>query len=211
MNPNNLKRRNRSQLASTPSRQNGMAVLGIVVLLLLVVGLLSMTATRSTILETKMVFNLQDKQRSLTAADSVAQFAWKEASADLDVKVKDIVNNDNHAGYYVLGDKISTDSYSKINSDWSAINKIASWPWDESTKRFEMAEKIGGAMNPMKLKEKPQYVTGIHNPVPRKGTAGYQCIPVSIIGASKGGTDATRTLIELKAIPKSGCFFGKIK
>jgi hypothetical protein len=88
---------------------------------------------------------------------------------------------------------------------------VASWPWEESTKRFEMPEKIGGSSNPMKLKEKSQYITGIHNPVLRKGTAGYKCIPVSIIGASKGGTDTTRTLIELKAIPKSGCFFGKIK
>lgn len=96
-----------------------MAVLGIVVLLLLVVGLLSMTATKSTILETKMVFNLQDKQRSLTAADSVAQFAWKEASANLDVKVKDIVNNANHAGYYVLGDQISSDD--KIGTDWKPL------------------------------------------------------------------------------------------
>ncbi len=209
---NKHKCRNSSRLPIKPSRQNGTVVLGMVVLLLVVVGLLSITATKSTILETRMVFNLQDKQRSSLAADSAALYAWEQAQTNLDVKLKEIVNNDTHAGYYVLGDKIvSSAATTKKGDDWDAIENVSAWPWEESTKRFEMPEKIGGSSNPMKLKEKSQYITGIHNPVLRKGTAGYKCIPVSIIGASKGGTDTTRTLIELKAIPKSGCFFGKIK
>ena len=198
-----------STMSLTPSRQKGMAVLGTVILLLVVVGMLAMTATKSTLLETKMVFNLQDKQRSLLAADSAALYAWEQAQNDLDVKVMNIVNNDTHAGYYVLGNKIT--STAKSGNDWDAIENVTAWPWDDSSKRFEIPAQLGGTSNPMKLYETPQYISGIHNPVLRKGTAGYKCIPVSIIGASKGGTETTRTLIELKAIPKSGCFFGKIK
>ena len=201
--------KNNSQLLTTPSREKGMAVLSMVILLLVVVGMLSMTATKSTILETKMVFNVQDKQRSLMAADSSALFAWEQAKPDLDDSLKDIVNNDTHAGYYVLGDKIV--SSDKKLAEWNAIKNVTAWPWDDTDKRFALPQQLGGATNPMKLQANPQYAIGIHNPITRKGTAGYKCIPVSMIGASKGGTATTRTLIEMRAIPKSACFFDKIK
>lgn len=203
--------KNSLRLLTKPASQNGMAVLGMVALLLVVVGLLSITASKSTILETKMVFNLQDKQRSSLAADSAALYAWEQAQANLDTKVIEIIKNDNQPGYYVLGDKITIDGSSKSSIDWDANENVTAWPWDDSNKRFELPQQIGGIANPMKLQANPQYTLGMHNPVLRKGTAGYKCIPVSIIGASKGGTDTTRTLIELNAIPKSGCYYDKIK
>ncbi len=200
---------NRLVRSSAQSKQQGMAVLSMVILLLVVVGMLSMTAAKSTILETKMVFNLQDKQRSLMAADSSALFGINEARTNLNDKITDIVNNSTHPGYYVLGDKIT--SGAKIDSDWNGIKNVNSWPWGDNTKRFVLPSQLGGTANPMKLQANPQYVIGMHNPVMRKGTANYKCIPLSVIGASKGGTTTTRTLIEMKVIPKSGCYFGKIK
>lgn len=194
---------------SAQSKQQGMALLSIVILMLVVVGLLSMTASQSTILETKMVFNLQDKQRSLIAADSSALFGVNEALTNLNVKIAEIIKNNAHPGYYVLGDKIISNE--KIASDWKEIRNVITWPWEDDTKRFVLPSQLGGTANPMKLQANPQYVIGMHNPVVRKGTAGFNCVPVSIIGASKGGTANTRTLIEMKAIPKSGCYFGKIK
>jgi len=152
---------------------------------------------------------LQDKQRSLLAADSAALYAWEQTRADLDVKIKDIIDNNNHPGYYVLGNKIT--STEKTGNDWDDIENVTSWPWEDNSKRFVLPQQLGGTTNPMKLQANPQYTIGMHNPVLRKGTANFKCIPVSIIGASKGGIATTRTLIELNAIPKSGCFHDKIK
>lgn len=184
-----------------------MIVLGVVALLLLVVGLLIATASKSTMLETKMVVNHQDKQRSLMAAESAALYAWEQTRSDFDVQ--NIVNNDANASYYVLGSKI--DSTAKSKNNWDAIDNVPAWPWDDNSKRSEIPEQLGGIDNPMRLQSNPQFIVGMHNAAMRRGTANYKCIPISIIGASKGGIDTTKTLIELKAIPKSGCFHEKIK
>lgn len=189
------------------SKQSGMMILGIVALLLLVVGVLIVTASKSTVLETKMVSNFQDKQRSVNAAESAALYAWSQVQSDFDVI--EIINNDQHPSYYVLGSKI-TSTY-KSKHDWDGINQVPDWPWDDSAQRSAMPQQLGGDENPMKLQEKPQYIIGMHDEVMRVGTANYKCIPVSIIGASKGGGASTQTLIELKAIPKSACYREKIK
>ncbi len=206
---NNFNYRKLSRSPSMPAKQNGMALLGIVLVLMVVVGLLSMTSAKNTVLETKMVFNLQDKQRSLMAADSAAQYAWEQIQKDVDIKK--VINNDIEAGYYVLGDAIALESGAKSVSDWDANENVMTWPWLDSTKRFQIPTQLGGTTNPMKLLATPQYTVGMHNAVLRKGTSNYRCIPMSVIGASQGGTTQTRTLIELKTIPKSTCYHEKIK
>lgn len=204
---NHFKSKNISQSPSISTNQDGMALLSIVLMLLVVIGLVSMTASKTTILETKMLFNMQDKQRSLLAADSAALYAWKQIKGGVDIK--QLINNDVHPGYYVLGDKIQ--NITKSASDWDSIENVVSWPWDDDTKRFEIPEQLGGTTNPMKLISNPQYIVGMQNAVVRKGTSDYRCIPLSIIGASKGGTTQTRTLIELKTVPQSTCYHEKIK
>jgi len=198
------------QFKSLPSKQGGIALLGLVLVLLVVVGLLSMTSAKNTVLETKMVFNLQDKQRSILAADSAAQYAWEQVKKDADIKK--VINNGND-GYYILGDAITAGvgGGTKIESDWDNNENVVSWPWQDSNQRFEIPAQLGGTSNPMKLIDTPQYTVGMHNSVIRKGTSNYRCLPISIIGASQGGTTQTRTLIELKTIPKSTCFHEKIK
>ena len=205
----NVKYRKRSRSASMPSKQSGIALLGIVLVLMVVVGLLSMTSAKNTILETKMVFNLQDKQRSLTAADSAAQYGWEQIQKDFDIKK--VINNDTEAGFYVLGDAIALESGTKSGNDWNANENVMTWPWLDIKKRFEIPAQLGGNANPMKLVAMPQYTVGMHNSILRKGTSNYRCIPMSIIGASQGGTTQTRTLIELNTIPKSTCYHEKIK
>ena len=190
-----------------PSKQKGMALMSIVLIMLTVVSLASLSASKTTILETKMVFNMQDKQRSLLAADSAALYGWEQIRTN--VNIKNMINNSAHAGYYVLGDKVPNTAKSGV--DWNALENVVSWPWDNIAKRFEIPAQLGGAKNPMKLLSKPQYIAGMHNSILRKGSADQLCIPMSIIGASKGGVSQTRTLIELKAIPTSTCYFEKIK
>ena len=196
-----------SMKSAQPSKQKGMALMSTVLMMMVVVSLVTLTASKTTILETKMVFNMQDKQRSLLAADSAALFGWEQIRTN--VNIKNMINNSSHAGYYVLGDKIPNTAKSGV--DWSAFKNVVSWPWDNTDKRFEIPVQLGGTANPMKLIAKPQYIAGMHNPILRKGTANQRCIPVSVIGASKGGTAQTRTLIELKTVPTSTCYFEKIK
>lgn len=201
---NNIRNQNISNL---PSRQKGMALISTVLMMMVVVSLVTLTASKTTTLETKMVFNMQDKQRSLLAADSAALYGWTQVQAGVDIK--EMINNTTQAGYYVLGDKIPNTA--KSDTDWDSLENVVSWPWDDSDKRFEIPAQLGGTANPMKLMSKPQYIVGMHNPILRKGTANHRCIPMSIIGASKGGTSQSRTLIELKAVPTSTCYFEKIK
>jgi len=193
-------------LSSRPSKQKGMALLGVVLMLLVVIGLISVTASRTTVLETKMIFNMQDKQRSLMAADSAAIFGWNQIKTGVEIPL--VVNNDDQPGYYVLGDEVITTA--KSNDDWNLNKNVMSWPWEDGTKRFMLSEQLGGTENPMKLNANPQYSIGLHNPVLRKGTSEYHCIPMTVIGASKGGSTQTRTLIELKTIPKNTCYHEKV-
>lgn len=201
----NYSKRHRS--STMPSKQSGFALLGIVLMLMIVVGLLSMTSARNTVLETKMVFNLQDKQRSYIAADSAAIYGWQDVKDNFDI-IK-VINNAPEAGFYVLGNKIPTTA--KSSNEWDANKNVVSWPWEDNAKRFKIPAQLGGTSNPMQLQVIPQYTIGMHNSMPRKGTSDYHCIPISIIGASQGGTTQTRTLIELKTVPKNTCFHEKIK
>jgi len=193
--------------SSLPSKNKGLALLTTVLALMIIVSLLTLTTFNTTILETKMVFNIQDKQRSFAAADSAALYAWEEVNSGFDIT--EVINNDTHPGYYVLGSEIT--STSKRSSDWNAIESVMSWPWEDNTKHFTLPDQLGGDANPMKLVSNPQYTIGIHNPVLRKGTANHYCNPISIIGASQGGTTQTRTLVEMKTIPTNSCYYDEIK
>ena len=198
-----------SQAPSMPSKQDGAALLAIVLIMLVVVSLLSLTSSKTTILETKMVFNMQDKQRSLLAADSAALYAWEDVQ--LGVDIKKMIDNENEAGFYILGDTITATGGAKVAEDWNSINTVVSWPWEDDAKHFEIPLQLGGEGNPMRLVSTPQYAVGLHNEVWRKGTSDYHCLPLSVIGASQGGTEKTRTLVELKVMPSSTCFHKKIK
>ena len=191
---------------SYPSQQQGMALLGIVIMLMIVITLLSMTSARNTVLETKTVFNLQDKQRSFHGAESAVMHAWDDIKKNADLtKIVDAEDS----GYYILGDNI--DGSESSNKQWLEIKNVMSWPWKDPTKRFAIPTQVGGTENPMKLLTNPQYAIGINNAVTRKGMSNYRCVPFNIIGASQGGTEQTRTLIELKAVPSRTCFRDKIK
>ena len=122
-----------------------------------------------------------------------------------------MIDNENEAGFYILGDTITTAGNAKIAEDWNTLDNVVSWPWEDNTKRFEIPSQLGGTDNPMKLVTTPQYAVGMHNDIWRKGTSDYHCIPLSVIGASQGGTVQTRTLIELKVMPSSTCYHKKIK
>jgi len=190
------------------SKQQGAAILGTVLVLLVIVSLVGIAASKSTILETKMVFNMQDKQRSTIAADSAAQQAWNQVKTNYDVAA--FINNTDD-GYYVLTDEYPLDATAKTTTDWEANKSPSDWPWNDDTQLSVLPVQLGGASNPMQLVNKPQYTIGIHQESTRKGTANYKCNRVSIIGASQGGTAKTRTLIELKTIPKSTCYHEIIK
>lgn len=103
----------------------------------------------------------------------------------------------------------------KTRAEWTGIKSSADWDWNNASLHSNMTHKLASTAsflttaeqtNPMKLVTAPQYAMGIHDPVLRKGTENYHCIPISVIGAGKGSTDTAKVLVEVKAIPKSGCF-----
>lgn len=190
--------------------QRGIAVIGTTIVLLVIVSMVGLIASKSTLLETRMVFNMQDKQRASIGADSAATLAWNRIKAGFDLS--QFINNSNQAGFYVLENDIPlTEGSAKAVTEWQSLENAQDWPWNDAKKRFVLDEPLGGTANPMKLSTTPQYVAGIHHETFRKGTANYYCIPVTVMGASQGATPTTRTLIQLRTIPKSSCYHEPIK
>lgn len=112
---------------------------------------------------------------------------------------------------------------------WNGMKGPRDWKWQDKTVENQVEKKAGLVLpstkltstlsflttaqkdDPMKLASAPQYATGIRSAIERKGTEGFYCIPVSVMGAGKGSTDQAQVLVEINAIPKSGCFRKKVE
>lgn len=202
-------------LISLPSKQKGVALLLTVTMLLTVLTLLTLTATSSTMIDSKLSSNILDKKRATLAADSASRYAWQDIKNNFDLTK--FIENSAHAGYYDLRRGVTG---TKKRSDWQAIRTPSSWDWSSTTKHQAMANKlelktkpsyISSQANPMSLSIAPQYTLGVHSPIPRMGTEGFFCQPVTILGAAQGASQNTRVLVEFKAIPRKSCFKSMVK
>lgn len=198
------------------SKQRGGALLFMVLILLVTLTLLTITATNSSIVTTKLNSNSIDKNRSLLAADSATRYAWQELK--IDDNLSKFVQNGGHSGYYDLRD--AANASLKNKDDWSVLQSPATWGWNDAKTHDSMPNKISfgtdlafinNKNNPMQLSTMPQYAKGINEPILRHGSESSYCIPVSIIGAGQGGSTKTRSLVEIKVIPRKECFRSFIK
>ncbi|MCP4875084.1 MAG: hypothetical protein GY896_06365 [Gammaproteobacteria bacterium] len=192
---------------NTPSIQGGSALI-ISLMLVIVVSLLSLSGIQSAILETRMASNLQDSQKAMQSADSAVRHGW-ELIGQSGYDVDNFVTNTSSAGLYDLrGANLDTSDGNKLIAEWTAIRSARDWPWDDDTKRYAMPDSLDqdGTTNPMEIAAPPQFVIGMHDIIKRKGSESFYCISYSVIGAGRGTNSVSRKLVELKVIPKGGCF-----
>lgn len=195
-----------------PREQRGTALV-IGMIMLAVVTMLSVAAMKSAGTQEKMAFNLQDRQKALQAAESATRYAWSLLSAET-FDVADFIDNASHTDYAPLYDLRATGTVSgnKSMSDWANKLTAASWPWSDATERGEIPSNQSiAAGNPMALASRPQFAIGMHAPVLRRGSEGRKCIPFSIVGAGRGSSPASQSLVKIAVIPKSGCFLDLVR
>lgn len=202
-----------SSLNSSPFRtkQTG-AVLIVGLVMLTVLTMVALTTTQTVTFQEKMVFNTQDRNKALQAAESAARYAWSILGTT-NYSVSDFITNASRNGLYDLR-ATGTMSGSKLVADWNVIYNVNNWPWDDTSKRALMPGNIATTSlsfiadnsNPMQLATVPQFVIGMHDPVVRKGSENKKCIPFSIAGAGKGSVETSQEIVELKVIPKFSCY-----
>lgn len=203
-------------------KQQGAAIIGVTLLMVSVLTVVGISTSKSSTIEAKIATNFVERQKAIIAADSAIYYAWNQSNSDFDID--SFVENCNIAGSYDLrtsgtitdcttaNEQTDTPAAAKTLTDWQGITSTADWDWTanmELPNALSMESSVLGSSeqtNPMKLATAPQYAVGIHDPVLRKGTENYHCIPISVIGAGKGALNNAQALIEVKAIPKSGCF-----
>jgi len=205
-----------------PTHQEGVAVMGLVIVLLVVLTMVGINSSKTSTLELKMSNNNTEHQKAKLAAESAVYHAWDKVNDDLNYKK--YVTNCAESGTFDLRSNAeqttctqdSTTLSSKDNDTWVSITSSKDWDWDNEIMNEALPDSLkvdsvvflssAEMSNPMKISQAPQYATGIHEPILLKGTENYYCIPVSIIGAGMGTSENSSVLIEVKSIPRSGCF-----
>ena len=209
------------------AKQQGGALLMTMIFLLISMTLLTVTNTNTSISNTRLTFNILDKDRSALAADSATSYAWKDIQENY--KLEKYVENTGNSGNYDLreaaqkaadGANFQTPSKVKTANTWKSAFKTSSWSWNDASKHLSLPNKMKlegisysglNNENPMQLAIAPQYIKGIGDPVMRHGTESYYCMPISVLGAAQGGSEKSRTLVEIKVVPKKGCFRSIVK
>ena len=190
------------------------SVLIISLVLLLIMTLLGISSIQMTTLDEKMAGNFQDKQKSLQAAESAIRYALAQLDND-EYDIEDFVNNaslnNGDNGLYDLREDSLTNSGTgtKKSSYWSSFATVSDWDWSDNTKRQAVPDSTL-IKSEMKLSDAPQYIIGMHDPVSRGSSEGYQCTPFTIIGAGRGSQADTATLISVQVIPANTCFSSTI-
>ncbi len=216
---------NTKQTKPSLHKQNGTAVLAMTMILLAVLTVIGITSSKTAVLETRMTTNAIEKNKSRIAAESALNIALQQLN---NFDAMDFLEICNRSGIYDLrstanstcpdpDDADATVSANNLTS-WNSISNAANWNWNSTSLRTTTDNMISATdspilvndserTNPMRLVSAPQFAIGIHDAVLRAGSENQYCFPVSIIAAAKGGVDQTQTLIEIKTIPSSGCFY----
>ena len=214
-------------LCSNHFKQQGAAVLTMTLIILGVLTIIGITSSKTSIIEARMTTNSIEKNKSLIAAESGLNKALSDLASFTQSDFLNICLPDNGGVRNGIFDLRTTASDTCAISGgtvpannlarWNSINSPSSWAWDSATLRETSLDKLSAdgspiltndteRSNPMKLVSAPQYAIAIHDAVPRMGSEGVSCFPVSIIAAAKGGVSQTQTLIEIKVVPPNGCF-----
>lgn len=188
-------------------KQQGAVVISMVLVLLVVLTVVGLTSAKKASVETKMTTNTVNRQKALIAAGSAVKYAWSDLNAT-GFELTEYVSNCSENGAYDLRDNADTScqgtGLAKTKSVWNAMMVSSADGWSDHTKRKNVTNTTLQAT--MGLTVAPQYMMGIRDAIERKGTEGSYCVPVSIMGAGTGGTKYAKSLVEVNAIPRSGCF-----
>lgn len=192
------------------NKQQTGSVLIISLVLLLIMTLLGISSIQMTILDEKMAANFQDKQKSLQAAESAIRYALVQLDND-NYDIEDFVDNassnNGDNGLYDLREDALTNSITgtKKSSHWRNFATVADWDWSDDTHR-QIVPDSTDIKSDMKLADAPQYIIGMHDPVSRGSSEGFECVPFTIIGAGRGSQAKTTTLVSVQVIPANTCF-----
>jgi len=188
-------------------KQQGAVVIAVVLVLLVVLTMVGLTSAKKGSVETKMTTNTLDRQKAFIAAGAAVKFAWSDLNTT-GFEVKEFVSNCNESGIYDLRDNADSscqgNGLAKTKSVWRSMKASGTSGWNDTEKRKDVTDTEIQTI--MGLTAAPQYVMGIRSAIERKGTEGSYCVPVSIMGAGTGGTEHAKSLVEVNAIPRSGCF-----
>jgi Tfp pilus assembly protein PilX len=202
-------------------KQQGAAQLAFVLVMLMILSIVGIAASKSSIIETHMANNIVETKKALIAANSAANYAWNQSRTTFDAEA--FVENCEQAGVFDLRASAATSctvgkqgtATAKTRAVWKTLKTPTDWLWNGHSQHQTMPDSLAVDVaflntseqnNPMKLSSAPQYATGMYDPVLIKGSENYYCMPISIIGAGKGGIKSAQALVEIKAVPKSGCF-----
>jgi Tfp pilus assembly protein PilX len=210
---NTINMRKDFPIQSSPKSSQTGAVLIVGLVMLTMLTMVALTTTQTITHQEKMVFNTQERNKALQAAESASRYAWSILGTTSATSVESFITNVSKSGLYDL--RVSdTVSGSKLAADWNAIYSVNNWPWSDTNKRAQMPNKISTSglsfitvnADPMQLAAVPQFAIGMHAPIDRKGSENKKCIPFTVVGAGKGSTDTSQVIIELQVIPKFSCF-----
>lgn len=205
-------------------QQQGATQLLFVIIMLSILSMMGITASKSSIIETHMANNIVETKKAISAANSAATYAWNVTRTHFDAI--EFVENCEQSGMFDLRTNASTSCLqgnqgeAKTRTVWKTIESTSDWSWNSTSQHQLMPDTLAIDVdflattkqnNPMNLLSAPQYAMGVHDTVLLKGAENYHCMPISIIGAGKGSTQGAQALIEIKAIPKSGCFHKMIQ
>lgn len=210
---NTINMRNDFPIQSSPKSSQTGAVLIVGLVMLTMLTMVALTTTQTITHQEKMVFNTQERNKALQAAESASRYAWSELGTTSATSIESFITNVSKSGLYDLRAS-DTVSGSKLAADWNAIYSVNSWPWSDTSKRALMPNTVATSSlsfitdntNPMKLVAAPQYAIGMHAPIVRKGSENKKCIPFTVVGAGKGSTDTSQVIVELQVLPKFSCY-----
>jgi len=206
-------------------KQQGTAQLLFIVMMLSILSVMGVSASKSSIIETHMANNIVETKKAIIAANSAASHAWNTYRTSFNPIT--FLENCENAGAFDLRANAATNctqgqqGSTKTRTTWDPIQSSANWAWNSPSQHQSMPDSLAAIdvvfvasnkqSNPMNLSSSPQYATGVHDLVLLKGAENYHCMPLSIIGAGQGSTPHSQALVEIKAIPKMGCFHRTIQ
>ncbi len=211
MNTINMRKDFSTPFSPKSSQTGAVLIVGLVMLTMLT--MVALTTTQTITHQEKMVFNTQERNKALQAAESASRYAWSILGATSATSIESFITNVSKNGLYDLRAS-GTVSGGKLVADWNAIYNVNNWPWNDASKRALMPDTVATSSlsfitdntNPMQLAAVPQYAIGMHAPIVRKGSENKKCIPFTVVGAGKGSTDTSQVIVELQVIPKFSCF-----
>lgn len=188
--------------------QKGIALLIFVIILLVILSTIVVTASRSTLLEVRMTSNYVDSKVAFNSSNAGAKYALEELN--LSFNINDFIGVSQKAGYYDL--RRENPGSAREQAEWDALVRMetlddtgalitttAQYSLDSLPSYLESGDVVSPSIA-------PRYAIGIHDPALRAGTEGMNCIPVSILGIGNGGIKSSLSIVEVKTIPRAGCF-----